>query len=413
MAKVNLPRYLRAKKLKAGTAYFWEPPHWARPPATRHGRPCPVVATALGRDLARAITTAEQLNAGLDGWRQREAPVRPSGTIGWLFGWYQETAKFARLSAKTKADYRNLMKAISDLPMREGTFGQRLAARVDAAVADKLYEKFKDRGARQATYAMQVCRLVWNWAIRYKKTTGITENPFAGMALAHTVEVGNRPTTRAEYDVYRAKARELGFQSMATAAALSFELVQRVWDVFGIPDPADATTGSRQPDDRGIRWRDYEPGAAITVRQSKTGKRLRIPLLERTGEGETVRLYPELEEELARTTRGHLDELIVREERSGKGYKHRRMISVHRQICDAAGLPTAMTPTGFRHGGATEIGDAGEADIRPISGHAQLNTTAIYNKASEAKARRIGLRRREHIQRINEAPSDLLNRESA
>ena len=45
---------------------------------------------------------------------------------------------------------------------------------------------------------------------------------------------------------------------------------------------------------------------------------------------------------------------------------------------------------GFRHGGATEIGDAGEADIRSISGHTQLDTTAIYNKASEAKARKFG-----------------------
>lgn len=227
------------------------------------------------------------------------------------------------------------------------------------------------------------------------------------MALSHAVADGNRPTSRAEYDLYRKTARELGFQSIATAAALAFELVQRVWDVFGIPDPTEREPVEGRSDTRGIRWSDYEPGIAITVRQSKTGKRLRILLTDGAGEGETVALYPELEQEPARSAKGGPADLIVREERSGLPYKHRRMSSVHRQICDAAGLPKTMTFTGFRHGGATEIGDAGEADIRPISGHAQLNTTAIYNKVSEAKATRIGLRRREHIGRINSRVGDL------
>jgi hypothetical protein len=360
----------------------------------------------LGRDLARAIELAEQLNSALDGWRQGETREVPTGTVAWLFRWYQGTTKFERTSAKTKADYRKLMAQIADLPMRAGVFGQRAAAKVDAEVADQLYNRFQERGARQATYAMQVCRLVWNWAIRYKKTTGITENPFAGMALSHAVADGNRPTTRAEYNAYRAKARELGYQSMATAAALSFELVQRVWDVFGITDPGAADS----PDDgstRGIRWHDYDHGVSIVVRQSKTSKRIRIPLSDTTGEGDGLVLYPELEEELARTDHGEPGDLIVREERNGQPYKHRGMSSVHRAICEAAGLPKKMTFTGFRHGGATEIGDSGEADIRPISGHTQLDTTAIYNKASEEKARRIALRRREHIRQINDRVTDL------
>jgi hypothetical protein len=364
------------------------------------------VATALGRDLAHAITVAEQLNEALDGWRQGEAREVPTGTVAWLFRWYQGTTKFTRNSSKTQADYRKLMASIADLPMRVGVFGQRTAAKVDAEVADKLYKRFQERGARQATYAMQVCRLVWNWAIRYKKTTGITENPFAGMALSHAVADGNRPTTRAEYNAYRAKARELGYQSMATAAALSFELVQRVWDVFGIPDPG-AGDASDEGATRGIRWRDYDPGVSIVVRQSKTGKRIRIPLSDTTGEGDRVALYPELEEELVRTRHDEPADLIVREDRNGQPYKHRRMSSVHRAICETAGLPKKMTFTGFRHGGATEIGDAGETDIRAISGHTQLDTTAIYNKASEEKARRIALRRREHIRQINDRVIDL------
>lgn len=63
----------------------------------------------------------------------------------------------------------------------------------------------------------------------------------------------------------------------------------------------------------------------------------------------------------------------------------------------AAGLPKDMTFTGFRHGGASELGDSGEDDIRPISGHVVLGTTAIYNKANQIKARRIVRNRRGYI----------------
>lgn len=401
MAEVRLPRYMRPKKTTAGPAYYWEPPHWARNGATRHGRPCPVSATALGRDLATAITRATVLNEALDAWRRAEEPSGSgpvAGTVAWLFAWYQQTNKFKRLSPKTKADYRKLMRAIAGLSMRRGTLGQRLASKLDAEAADTIYELFKERGQRQAAYAIQVCRLVWNWAGRYPKVTGIARdnNPFAGMALNHRVAEGNRAATREEYNTYRKVARGLGFQSMAAAAALAFELVQRVSDVFGFEDPADPDAPDAAADQRGIAWEDYEPGVSIVVRQHKTGKRLRIPLADGRGKGATL-LYPELEEELARLREDGSTGLIVTEERNGLPYKHRRMSQIHRHICDQANLPRDLRFTSFRHGGATELGDAGEADIRSISGHTQINTSLIYNKASEAKARRMAVRRREHI----------------
>ena len=117
------------------------------------------------------------------------------------------------------------------------------------------------------------------------------------------------------------------------------------------------------------------------------------------GKPETLSLYPELEEELARSRAVVAPdaEVIVLEERSGQKYRERRMSSVHRKICVEAGLPKDMTFTGFRHGGITEIGDAGEDDVRAVSGHKTLAVTRIYNKASAEKARRIGAARRDHI----------------
>jgi hypothetical protein len=95
-----------------------------------------------------------------------------------------------------------------------------------------------------------------------------------------------------------------------------------------------------------------------------------LPLFEevpREGGGvERVPLHPELEEELAqpRAAATSATGPIVVEERSGKRYVERRMSNVHRKIRDAAGLPKDRTFTRFRHGGITEIGDAGEDDVR-------------------------------------------------
>jgi integrase len=184
---------------------------------------------------------------------------------------------------------------------------------------------------------------------------------------------------------------------MAIAAALAFECCQRVWDCFGFIDEDGKV-------DRGIKWADYVPGVSIGLIQSKTGNVVNIPLVELVlgtdDDGlptrEYVQLYPELEEELARTPRTD-DWIIVRDERTGQPYTVDYMQKLHRKIRIAAGLPDGMTFTGFRHGGLTEVGDAGNEDVRAISGHTTLEMTTIYNKANEAKARIIAAKRREHI----------------
>lgn len=414
MALDRLPAYVRKLRNAAGEpVYYWELPAWARPvkdektgammPAMRNGKPMLLASEKLGSDLAEVHRKAQLLNAALTDWRKgAEGASMVPGSVEWLFQWYRKQARFTSKKAKTRADYGKLMDMLAARETKKGAppFGKRRAADVDAAAADRLYEMLRaDTGPRQASYAMQVCRLVWSWATRHYKVTWVKENPFMGMGLTSTAAKGNRATSRAEYTAYRAKAVEMGFQSMATAAALCFEGCQRVSDAFGYVDP-DA------PDRAAIVWEGYQPGVEITLVQSKTGNPVTLPLFEEVpGEGggvERVPLYPELEEELARSreaTRSATGPIVV-EERSGNRYVERRMSNVHRKICDATGLPKDMTFTGFRHGGITEIGDAGEDDVRPVSGHKTLAVTRIYNKANAEKARRIAGARRRHIAAI-------------
>lgn len=400
MAKIAPPRYFRAKRRRDGlTGYFWERPGWAKPPAERYGRLCPVDSEALGTDLAAAIGKAELLNAMLDEWRMGAEAKPSAGTVKWLMGWYRGLDRFKALGFKSRRDYRAAMETLVSFPLKSTLLGDRRVAEIEAAHVDAIYVALQKRGGkRTAAYAMQVGRRVWNEAIRHKKAKD--PNPFARMGIKTGSEKGNRPTTRAEYDMFRETARALGIQSMAAAAALSFELVRRVTDVFGY------VFEGREDEAPGIFWEDYEPGVSIALRQGKTGDRQVIPLrgtpeeLEAGAHGPTrpgPLLYPALEEELARlpAATGHM---IINED-TGRRYTEDQAQRVFRKIHKAAGLPKGMTLTGFRHGGATELGDAGIYDIRPVSGHRTLQQTTTYNKANEAKARVAGEKRQAHVRK--------------
>ncbi|WP_419827698.1 tyrosine-type recombinase/integrase [Sphingomonas sp.] len=421
MATERLPSYVNVRRLAGGKrAYYWIRPAWADPRladakdekvrarAVRHGRTCPVISTALGTELSAAIAKADVLNATFAEWREGSPEKPTTGTIRWLFDWYRRHERFTGLRHASRAGYRIAMDAVDAIEMRTGTFGLRQAAAVDAAAADTLYRKAREKhGERQGAYMMQVCRLVWNQAVRYGKATGVKANPFSGMGIKASSGAGrgNRAATRAEYDAYRAKARELGRQSMATAAALCFEGCQRVTDAFGFVDP--------DGHERGIRWSGYRPGGELRLIQSKTGNAVEIPLTDTIG-GEVVALYPELEEEMARTDRPDDPEaMIVRDERTGQPYTSGYAKTLHRRIRDAAGLPKDLRFTSFRHGGLTEIGDSGEADVRAISGHSTLEVTRIYNKANTEKAKRIAAARREHIGRLTAGAEEAAEAEPA
>jgi len=419
-AIVRLPAYVTRVRLASGEhAYYWKLPGWAtakdpktgkRAPAMRHGHPCPLHSCALGTSHDAAVEKAEALNDALKEWRLgAERRTLKPGSIAWLFDWYRQQERFTKNKPKTQRDYRRLMDVLVDYPTRAGgKLGHRMASSMDGESADALYAKLRiEKGEREASYAMQVCRLVWKWATRHKRTTGVKDNPFAGMGIKSTPAGENRPTSRAEYDSYRETARAMGYQNMAAAAALCFEACQRVSHVFGFWPDEEAVTDGREPP-AGLQWSVYKPGVALALIQRKTGNPVWLDLTIDV-EGETVQLYPDLEAELmtlreraARDDYGQPTGAMILDERTGRPFDPRWMSTVHRRICDKAGLPKQMTFTGFRHGGITEIGDAGETDVRPISGHKTLAQTQTYNKATAEKGRRIALKRREHVQALGE-----------
>jgi hypothetical protein len=417
LATTKLPAYVQKKELASGkTAFFWVRPRWAHPDnaksddpkkrrlALRNGRLCPVESEPLGTDVGVAIQKGEALTEAFRQWCAGVDSSQVHGTVRWLFGWYREQDEYTGLKFKTRKGYAEAMEKVAEMPMKVGVLGEKRAKAIDAETADRLYTKArKKHGERMAAMMMQLCRLVWNLAGRRTRETGIkqAENPFSKMGISTKVKGGgNTAATRAQFNAYREAARALGKQSMATAAALCFEGCQRVWDAFGFVDPDGRDT-------RGIMWEGYRPGEYLELVQSKTGNYVQIPLVDIImidGKPERVPLYPELEEELARSAAAERARtgkepagVIVRDERTGQAYTVDYMGKLHRRIRNEAGLPGDIRFTSFRHGGTTEIGDAGEADPRAATGHTTLDTTAIYNKANLEKARRIALLRRQHV----------------
>lgn len=388
---IKTPRYVQARVLASDeTGYFWSAPSWARK-QQRDGRDCPILSEPLGCDIPAMFERAKMLNDIFDSWKNCEQTGPAHGSVDWLFAWYRGHDRFKKLKDRTREDYRSHMDLMAGQKMKYGVLGTKQAAKVTASVADTMYKRItNNNGPSAASHAMRVCRLIWNLAIRYDDQTGIKNNPFTNMRLSIASTKGNRATTRAEYDLYRQTARDMGYQSMATAAALSFGFGQRVSDVFGYSDQKDRDVPA-------MSWSHYKPGISFSFVQNKRGKAVEIPLTA-VIDGETVSLYPDVEEELARTPRRAM--VIIVEERTGLPYAKRRVTTVHRKICDKAGLPKDMTPTGFRHGALTEMGDSGVRDARSIAGHSDIATTTIYNKVTAEKARQIGEKRLRHVRKL-------------
>jgi hypothetical protein len=310
------------------------------------------------------------------------------------------------------------MDTLEAVQLKTTTFGALDVAKVKSEHADALYKHLLPAiGKRQAAYCMQVARRCWFEWLRDNKGA----NPFSRMNLDMKAEQGNRPTSRAEYDMFRAQAREMGMQSMATAAALSFELIRRVSDVFGfIPSMARKTSSPA-----GSIGRITGRASRSRVRQHKTGKRqscrcaaIRSPTarIRRSGEKGPPALSRARGRAGAHAARragfdgrrpADDDDRGPRRGGHGQGRRYtelRRRTALPQGSARRLACPEGMTPTGFRHGGATELGDAVVAagvedpDLRPITGHATREMVDIYNKVTIAKARALGTTRRGFVE---------------
>jgi hypothetical protein len=399
-----LPRYVLRKPLKNGTwAYFFNIPMWARAAG------CPVTNEPLGADYATAVSRAETvLLPALDSWRsggQTDTPPTAGGarvgTLDWVFAEYRADRRFTRLEVRTKRNHEVGFRLVGGYVLKDGNrLGEARLPSISTAVVDVLYEKLlvvKETHAsgnviereRRTTinHAMKTVRRAWNIAARRNPGKVPAVNPFARMGLVSSDR--ETPTaTHADLKAFRAAAVKIGFPSLATAALIAWEWLQREKDIFATFDVT--------------HYRPKERPHAVRVLHEKTREESWIPLFDEAG----VPLYPELMAELDAIKRERIGGLMLRrdlgdrrpwptwpkEDEVDLSYVARKT----KEIIRAAGLRHELTFTSFRHGGFTEAADSdlSDAEMRAAGRHKSAKMLPRYAKrtmkqiAAGAKKRR-------------------------
>jgi hypothetical protein len=390
MSETGLPRFVVRKVNKAGgVRYFWQPP--TRVLQTTKLFEC----RALGRDLAIATERAEIFNRTLDYWRvhgylpgegpkPKDRPPRP-GSIDDMFATYKAHApsrkgSFEQLTPPTKKMYGYLMERFANYELKDGRrVGQVSARDMDPPTVDRLYEALlhdkngKER-RRTTNHVMSVCRRAWNVAHRAKPQLFPKDNPFEKMGLDLSSEE-TVPATYAELLAFEAKAVEMGYPEVAFAARAAWDLLQRPTEVR-----------------ERFAWSHYRPPDhpnAIFVGFTKTNAPVWKPL-----EDDQGLFYPELESLLKLTPRRAplvcVHEVIQGNQKPTgifKPYAGRLFSERVRRVADAAQLPKHITLAAFRHGGLTELGDAGLPDTmaQALSRHRQRTTLDRYIHRTDAQ----------------------------
>jgi hypothetical protein len=383
-----LPRYTLRKPLKGGTwGYFFNIPGWARKAG------CPVGNEPLGTDYNAAVHRAETvLLAAFDAWRKGDltnapSPVAKAGTLDWVFAEYRADRRYTGLDARTKRNHESGFRVVGAYVLKNGKrLGEAPLIAITAAIVDLVYEKllFVEetdadgnvvRRERRTTinHAMKSCRRAWNVAARRNPGKVPHVNPFAQMGLKSSA----RETPTATFDelqAFRAKAAEMGYPSLATAALIAWDWLQRERDIFCTLDVS--------------HYRPKERSNLVRIIHAKTNEENWIPLFDDNG----IALYPELMGELDAIKRDRIGGLILTRDwgdrRAWPSYPTpdqpdlTHMSRKTKEIIRAAGLRDELTFTSFRHGGHTEGADSDltDAEIRAVSRHKSAKVLPRYAK---------------------------------
>ena len=404
MADEALPRFVIRKVSRAGDVrYFWNPP--LRILRVTKDFEC----RALGRDLEIAKTRSEVFNRALDHWRihgylpgegprPRDLPPRP-GSIDDMLATYRahspsRKGSYEQLTPAAKKSYFYLMTRFADHVLKDGRrLGQVSVKSIDPPAVDRLYEallrdKYGNERRRTVNNIMAVTRRAWNVAHRAKPKVFPKENPFERMGLDHSSEE-TVPATYAELLAFEAKAVEMGWPEIAFAARAAWDLLQRPTEVR-----------------ERFAWSHYRPPDhpySIFVGFTKNNNPIWKPLGDDHG-----LFYPELEALLALIPRRAplvcAHEIIHGSQKATgvyKPYQGRFFSERARRVADAANLPKHITLAAFRHGGLTELGDAGLPDTmaQALSRHRQRSTLDRYIHRTDAQlisASRLRLAHRRH-----------------
>lgn len=389
-----MPRYCRRKPLKHGRwAYFFEPPTWAREQG------CRVKAEPLGEDYGVAVERAEYvLLPAFDSWRSRGmTDLVPIGIIpgsfDWLVGVFKTHQKWKEIDHKTQRLYEQGLSLFANYTLKDGTrAGSKQISQFTRGFADTIYAKLlvveeKDADGntvererrRFANAAMAACRRAWFVGQRAQEKHVPAINPFSKMGLkARSPGTPVRETPTATWEdlvAFRKAATSLGYSSIATAALVTWEWLQREEHVFSAFEIS--------------HYRPKERPNSVKIVHPKNGEEAWWPLFDDRGEA----LFPELMAELDAIKQVTVSGLVFRRDHAHRKSRIplpwiterkdlRYLRSVVKEIVAAAGIRSELSFTSFRHGGFTEGADSDltDAELRAAGRHRSARQLPTYAK---------------------------------
>lgn len=321
-------------------------------------------------------------------------PASPvPGSFDWLVSIFKTNRKWGEIDHNTQRFYERGLALFANQKLKDGSrAGSKQISDFTKRFVDAIYAKLlvvKDQDAdgnivtrerrRAANASMTACRRAWFVGQRAQEEEVPTVNPFSRMGLK-TRPRGRpvRETPTATWDelvAFRLAANRLGYRSVATAALLTWEWLQRQEHVFGAFEVS--------------HYRPKERPNSVKIVHPKNGEEAWWPLFDETGEP----LFPELMAELDAIKATTASGLVFR-----RDHEHRRsrdqlpwiterkdlryLRRVVKKIVVSAQLRGELSFTSFRHGGFTEGADSDltDAELRTAARHRSSHQLPTYAK---------------------------------
>ncbi|MBP9048780.1 MAG: tyrosine-type recombinase/integrase [Tabrizicola sp.] len=263
----------------------------------------------------------------------------PPGTIAALVVSYYRSSEFLNLKPITQRTYRSTIE-----PFREA-HGDKVTAGLKREHVKAIISKLTDRPAVANNWLKTIKILM-----RHALENGMrADNPTIGIRKLRTGSLGYRTWTESEIQVYYDR------HPIGSRARLALDLM-----LF---------TGQRRADVVRMGLQNLREGV-LTVRQSKTGTEVEIPL------------HPTLRASLDALTKKNMTFLLTE---YGKPFAVAGFGNWFRDRVTEAGLPDGLSAHGLRKAACRRLAEAGctGPQIMAISGHKNLKEVQVYIQAAD------------------------------
>jgi site-specific recombinase XerD len=263
------------------------------------------------------------------------------GSFSDLIASYYRTPEFNNLAPITRRTYRN------DIERFRTKHGDKRVAGLTTDHIEKLIAERADRPAA-ANRLRKTLKILMAYAIKKKFRA---DNPTVGVKKLRNRSTGFRTWNEEEIATFYAK------HPKGSRARLAMDLL--------------LNTAQRRSDIIRMGWQHVR-GGFLTIRQSKTGTEVSIPVLGRFAEV------------LGAAKRENLTFLMTAQ---GKPFTDAGFTNWFRDMAREAGLPVGLSPHGLRKAACVRLADVGRSatDIMAISGHRNLAEVQIYVEAANRR----------------------------